>query len=145
MQAVSYRFLDWVKERLYELSEGVLTAEEVFDEREQDLAQCVKLAVNKGLGLCVVLSLPDLRHVGDTPGDTEYEVSCEVWVFHNKALSTEVDSVVLTEHFFRHLAGSDFALPDVHLRANVKADGLQHDVNGVKQTHYFDLSYREVI
>lgn len=145
MEAFSYKFLDWVKQRVAELSEGVLTSEEIFDEREQDLGQYVKLAVNKGLGLCAVLSLPDVRHVGETPGDTEYEVSCEVWVFHNKALSAEVDSAALTEHLFRNFAGADFNLPTWRLRANVEADGLQHDVQGVKQTHYFSLSYREVI
>lgn len=145
MEAISYRFLDWVRRAMVEHSEGKLDAGAVFDERELDLVQNVKLAVNKGLGLAVVLSLPSLRQVGDEPGETQYSVSTEVIVFHNKGLSKEVDSVLLTEHWFRIFAGARFDTPSRYIPANVRVDGLQHDVNGLKQTHTFTISYNEVI
>lgn len=145
MVALSYGFLDWARELIVEQSGGVVEADAVFDEREQDLVQSIKLAVQKGLGLAVVLTVPELNHVGDEPGETQYEVSAEVWVFHNKALSAEVDGVALTEHLFRTFAGGKYALPDDWLTPNVRADGLRHEVSGPKQTHYFTISYREVI
>lgn len=145
MEAISYRFLDWVAARVVQHSEGLLTADAVFDERAQDLGQNVRMAVQKGLGLAVVLSLPVLRHVGEEAAETQYDVSVEVWIFHNKGLSANVDSVLLTEHLFRAFAGAEFALPNSELCANVEADGLQHDVQGVKQTHYFTINYTETI
>lgn len=145
MEGITYGFLDWARERIVEHSEGLLKPDDVFDEREQGLVQSIKLAVGKGLGLAVVLTLPSLRQQGDEPGETQYEASAEVWVFHNKALSAEVDSALLTEHLFLQFAGASYNKPDSYLRANVRADGLQHDVNGTKQTHYFTISYKEVI
>lgn len=145
MEAISYGFLNWARMELVQHSEGLLEPDDVFDERELDLVQHIKLAVNKGLGLAVVLSLPTLRRVGDEPGETQYEVSADVWVFHNKALSREVDSVLLTEHLFRHFAGAQYDTPNRYLPANVSVESLQHDINGTKQTHYFTISYKEVI
>lgn len=145
MEAISYRFLDWARERVVEHCEGLVEEAAVFDEREQDLVGGIKLAVQKGLGLAVVLTLPGLRLVGDEPSETQYEVTAEVWVFHNKGLSAEVDGVLLSEHLFRAFAGARFALPDRLVAANVMADGLRHEVSGPKQTHYFTISYREVI
>lgn len=145
MEAISYKFLDWAKGRIVEQSEQLIEADAVFDEREQDLGSNIKLSVMKGLGIAVVLSLPDLNMVGDEPGDTLCNVSSEVWIFHNKGMSPEVDSVLLAEHLFRHFAGAKFELPNSHLRANVSADDLHHDVSGTKQTHYFKISYNELI
>lgn len=145
MEAISYRFLDWARERIVEHCEGVVDASAVFDEREQDLVGSIRVAVQKGLGLAVVLTLPGLRLVGDEPCETQYEVTAEVWVFHNRALSAGVDGVLLSEHLFRAFAGAGFALPDRLVAANVMADGLRHEVSGPKQTHYFTISYREVI
>ena len=145
MEAITYRFLDWAKQRIVEQSEGVLAVDSVFDEREQDLGNSIKLSVMKGLGVAVVLSLPDLNMVGNEPGETLYSVSADVWVFHNKGLSPDFDSVKLTEHLFRQFAGVKFDLPNGHLRPNIKADNLRHEVNGTKQTHYFTLSYNELL
>lgn len=145
MEAISYRFLDWARERIVEHCEGTIEPEAVFDEREQDLVGSIKLAVQKGLGLAVVLTLPGLQLVGDEPSETQYEVTAEVWLFHNKGLSADVDGVLLSEHLFRAFAGAQFGLPDRFIAANVMADGLRHEVAGIKQTHYFTISYREVI
>lgn len=145
MEAISYRFLDWARERIVDHCEGLIGSDAVFDEREQDLVGSIKVAVQKGLGLAVVLTLPGLQLVGDEPGETQYEVTAEVWIFHNKGLSADVDGVLLSEHLFRAFAGGRFGLPDRFIAPNVMADGLRHEVAGVKQTHYFTISYREVI
>lgn len=145
MKGISTPFCDWLKARLVALSEGVLSAELVYDERHTDLGSAIKRAVNSKLGCCVVMSAPSLRQAdGNTADDTRYTITVECALMHNAALSPELDSVTLAEHFFRALAAAHFDKPDV-FPANVQADSLNHTLNGTKWLHQFTINYTTLI
>lgn len=145
MEAISYEFLDWVRATVVEGAAGVLGPELVFDEREKGLQQHVRKSVNSGLGCCAVVSLANLRQVGNGPDDTQYRVEVNVAVLRNAGLSAEVDSVLLAEHLFRRFAGAVFQVMPTGLPVTVQAGSLTHQVNGVKLIHTFEVSYLTTI
>ena len=145
MKGISAEFCDWLKSRLVEYSEGVLAADNVYDERHTNLGMAIKQAVNSGLGCCVVMSTPSLRQAdGNRADDTRYTASIEVAIMHNAALSPEVDSVTLSESIFRRLAATHFALRP-EFPPNVRAESLQHTLNTTKWMHQFVITYTLII
>lgn len=141
MKGISTDFCDWLKARLVEYSDGVLAADNVYDERFVNLEMVIKQAVNSGLGCCVVMSTPSLRQAdGNSPDDTRYAASVEVAIMHNAALSPEVDSVTLSESIFRRLAAAHFELRP-EFPPNVRAESLQHTLNKAKWLHQFTITY----
>lgn len=110
MNAISYDFCDWVIERIKQNLGGKLTADNVFDMRKRDLGQSIKLAVNKGLGACVVVDLGGISPQGDRPDDTRLEIEVNVTVCHNAAMksSSAFDSRAFTENLYRQFAGASF-------------------------------------
>lgn len=141
MKGISGEFCDWLKERLVEYSSGVLTPELVYDERHVNLGQAIKKAVNSGLGCCVVMCTPNLRQAdGNNADDTRYSVNVEVAIMHNAALSSDIDSVKLSEHIFRQLAATHFALA-LEFPPNVRAESLSHTLNATKWLHQFTINY----
>lgn len=145
MKGISTPFCDWLKGRLVALSEGSLSSELVYDERDTDLGSSIKRAVNSKLGCCVVMSAPSLSQAdGSTAEDTRYRITVECAILHNAALSPDFDSVTLAEHFFRALAAAHFDQPDI-FPANVTADRLTHTLNGTKWLHQFTINYTTLI
>lgn len=141
VKGISTAFCDWLKARLVEYSDGVLSAELVYDERHLDLGMAIRKAVNGGIGCCVVMSAPSLRQAdGNSPDDTRYNVDVEVAIMHNAALSPNVDSVTLSESIFRRLAATHFELR-TEFPPNVRADALNHTLNATKWLHQFTITY----
>lgn len=114
MNTISYDFCDWVIERIKQNLGGKLTADNVFDMRKRDLGQSIKLAVNKGLGACVVVELGGIYPQGDRPDDTQLEIEVNVTVCHNAAMksSSAFDSRAFTENLYRQFAGASYKQED---------------------------------
>lgn len=110
MAAISYDFCDWVIERIKANLGDKVEPGKVFDARKRDLGQSIRLAVNKGLGVCVVVDLGDIKPQGSRPDDTQLEVEVEVTVCHNATLkpSSAFDSRAFTEGLYRVFAGASF-------------------------------------
>ena len=145
MEAISYEFLDWVRATVVEGAAGVLGSELVFDEREKGLRQHVQKSVNTGLGCCAVVSLANLRQVGNGPDDTQYRVEVNVAVLRNAGVAAEVDSVLLSEHLFRRFSGAAFKTLPTGLPVTVAAGRLTHQVDGLRLIHTFEVSYLTTI
>ena len=140
MNAISYDFCDWVIERIKQNLGGKLTADNVFDMRKRDLGQSIKLAVNKGLGACVVVELGGISPQGDRPDDTQLEIEVNVAVCHNAAMksSSAFDSRAFAEGLYRVFAGASFEqLPG--LPANVRVGPLSSQGED-KMMHMFTVN-----
>ena len=140
MSAISYNFCDWVIERIKTNLGGKLTEDKVFDMRKRDLGQNIKLAVNKGLGTCVVVELGGISPQGNRPDDTQLEIEVNVTVCHNAAMksSAEFDSRAFTENLYRQFAGASFqqlaGMPN-----NVRAGKLTSQGED-KMLHMFNIN-----
>lgn len=140
MNAISYDFCDWVIERIKQNLGDKVEPSKVFDVRKRDLGQSIRLAVNKGLGVCVVVDLGDIKPQGSRPDDTQLEVEVEVAVCHNTALkpSSAFDSRAFTEGLYRVFAGASFEqLPG--LPANVRVGPLSSQGED-KMLHMFTVN-----
>lgn len=141
MVAVSYGFCDWVVERIKSNLDGQLSADKVFDTRKRDLGQSIAMAVNKGLGACVVVELGGISPNGDRPDDTQVEVEVNVAVCHNTSMksSREFDSRAFAESLYRLFAGARFNVLD-GMPNNVRAG--RFDSQGEdKLIHSFSIHY----
>jgi hypothetical protein len=140
MNAISYDFCDWVIEQIKQNLGGKLTADNVFDMRKRDLGQSIKLAVNKGLGACVVVELGGISPQGDKPDDTQLEIEVNVAVCHNAAMksSSAFDSRAFAENLYRVFAGASFqqrpGMPN-----NVRAGKLTSQGED-KMLHMFNIN-----
>ena len=140
MNEISYDFCDWVIERIKQNLGGKLTADNVFDMRKRDLGQSIKLAVNKGLGACVVVELGGISPQGDRPDDTQLEIEVNVTVCHNAAMksSSAFDSRAFAENLYRQFAGASFqqlaGMPN-----NVRAGKLTSQGED-KMLHMFNIN-----
>lgn len=124
--AISYDFCDWVVERIKANLGDQVSPDKVFDTRLRDLGQKIGMAVNKGLGCCVVVELGGITPQGNRPDDTQVEIAVEVAVCHNSSMksSREFDSRAFTEELYRVFAGASFnQLPG--LPNNVRAGKLE--------------------
>lgn len=140
MNAISYDFCDWVIERIKQNLGGKLTADNVFDMRKRDLGQSIKLAVNKGLGACVVVEPGGISPQGDRPDDTQLEIEVNVAVCHNASMksSSAFDSRAFTENLYRLFAGASFQqLPG--MPNNVRAGKLTSQGED-KMIHMFNIN-----
>lgn len=110
MEAISYEFCDWVIERIKSNLGNVLAEDKVFDVRKRDLGQKISLAVNKGLGACVVVELGGLIPQGSRPDDTQLEIEVDVTVCHNATMksSSVFDSRAFAETLYRVFAGTSY-------------------------------------
>lgn len=139
MNLISYDFCDWVIEQIKQNLGGNLTADNVFDMRKRDLWQSIKLAVNKGLGACVVVELGGIYPQGDSPDDTQLEIEVNVTVCHNATMksSSAFDSRAFTENLYRLFAGASFQqLPG--MPNNVRAGNLSSQGED-KILHMFNI------
>lgn len=140
MATISYDFCDWVIERIKQNLGGKLSADNVFDMRKRDLGQSIRLAVNKGLGACVVVELGDLSPQGNRADDTQLEIEVNVTVCHNAAMksSSAFDSRAFTENLYRQFAGASFQqLPG--MPNNVRAGKLTSQGED-KMLHMFNIN-----
>jgi hypothetical protein len=140
MNTISYDFCDWVIERIKQNLGGKLTADNVFDMRKRDLGQSIKLAVNKGLGACVVVELGDLSPQGNRPDDTQLEIEVNVTVCHNAAMksSSAFDSRAFTENLYRQFAGVSYEQED-DMSPNVRVGQLSSQGED-KMLHMFTIN-----
>lgn len=140
MATISYDFCDWVIERIKQNLGGKLTADNVFDMRKRDLGQSIRLAVNKGLGACVVVELGDLSPQGNRADDTQLEIEVNVTVCHNAAMksSSAFDSRAFTENLYRQFAGVSYEQED-DMSPNVRVGQLSSQGED-KMLHMFTIN-----
>ena len=140
MNTISYDFCDWVIERIKQNLGGKLTADNVFDMRKRDLGQSIKLAVNKGLGACVVVDLGGISPQGNRPDDTQLEIEVNVAVCHNAAMksSSAFDSRAFTENLYRQFAGASYEQED-DMSPNVRVGQLSSQGED-KMLHMFTIN-----
>lgn len=83
LQSFSNDFMDWARARIIEWSEGLVTDENLFDERMQDLGGLIRKGISSKLGYCVALSLATAERVqkSDSADDTVHRIKCQVAVF----------------------------------------------------------------
>ena len=74
MSTISYEFCDWVIERIAQNLVPGITSDKVFDVRKRDLGQSIKIALNKGLGVCIVVELGSISPQGNAPDDTQVNI-----------------------------------------------------------------------
>lgn len=140
MAAISYRFCDWVINRIKANIVGNLPAELVLDEREGGLALKLKKAVNQGLGACVVVGVGDISPQGENADNTQCEITVNVAIMHNSTLKPDFDSRLLAEELFTKFAGAEFEQPPF-LSVNVRVDRLNSQGDDGKLMHTFSVSY----
>ena len=140
MAAISYRFCDWVINRIKLNLGGKLPAELVLDEREGGLALKLKKAVNQGVGACVVVGVGDISPQGVNADDTQCEITVNVAIMHNSTLKPDFDSRLLAEELFTKFAGAEFEQPPC-LSVNVRVDRLNSQGDDGKLMHTFSVSY----
>ena len=80
MSTVSYEFCDWVIDRITQNLVPGITSDKVFDVRKRALGQYIKIALNKGLGVCIVVELGSISPQGNAPDDTQVNVEVNVTV-----------------------------------------------------------------
>ncbi len=114
MYTISYPFLDWVVTACIEASEGMLTEENTFDERNLGMVDLVQQSLSKGLGYACMISKASIDPVdGRTPDDTVLRVVVHVAVARNAALC-DTDTTPLAEHLFtRFSAGCMNPIPGI--------------------------------
>lgn len=69
-------FLDWIKAEI--LASGLLTDEEVFDQREKSIYWVIDKALTEGLGAACSIALPTLRKVDNPASDTLQEMTSQI-------------------------------------------------------------------
>lgn len=70
------KFLDWVKAEI--LASGLLTSEEVFDQREKSIYWVIDKALTTGLGAACSIAIPTIRKADTATPDTLQDMTCQV-------------------------------------------------------------------
>ena len=110
MSTISYEFCDWVIERIAQNLVPGITSDKVFDVRKRDLGQSIKIALNKGLGVCIVVELGSISPQGNAPDDTQVNIEVNVTVCHNALMksSSSFDSRAFAESLYHVFAGASY-------------------------------------
>lgn len=77
--------MDWARGRILEWSDGLVTADNLFDERAQELPELIRKGISSKLGYCVALSLATAERVqkSDSADDTVHRIKCQVAIFRS--------------------------------------------------------------
>lgn len=142
LHTFSYRWLDFLKAQIIERSSGLLTAENVFDERDLNLPQKVKKALAQGLGYCCGLSLVTAENVAPEERDNVmHQLSCEVQIVANRAFC-KVDTTALAEQLYMSFVAAYFdPIPGIG-SPTFTATNFTPEASLTHTTHTFRLQWR---
>lgn len=142
LDSFSYPFLDWLCREVIEASGGMLSEENVFDERRLDLFSLVSRSIAEGLGYACAISLARVRkEKPDAPDDTMHVLSCDVGIKRNAAICS-TDTTPLAENLYARFCGAGFK-PFPHSGcSDVWADDFHVLLSDKSMTHAFTVSTR---
>lgn len=142
MSAISGEFAEWVLERCQDEAGGELVlGESLFDERDFQLGERVKLALGKGLRVAAAVSVPRLERVDRRSADETVQ-RCTVEVGIVRSALSPVDSLGLAERLYMAFSGADWQ-PAGGFGigcCDVAADGLRTEVTSKAMSHSFEVS-----
>lgn len=142
LQTFSYRWLDWLKGLIIERSGGLLTDDNVFDERDLNLEKHVQKALSSSIGYCCGLSLVTAENVAPEERDNiMHQLSCEVQIVANRAFC-KVDTTALAEQLYMSFVAAYFdPIPGIG-SPTVTATSFSPSVSLKLYSHTFRLQWR---